>query len=113
MIIIYNYGNVNGPNTNQNTPEYVENTIRMGYHCRIDVTYSDHLYMNNCPIILEFLCNFSMIFTHRNKKRKLLNVITLGNNKSDYINRLSKITDDFYLLVLNKWGLCNLIPLSG
>jgi hypothetical protein len=58
MILISNYGNVNGPNANQNTPEYVENAIRMGYYCRIDVTYTDQLYMNNSPITLEFLLKY-------------------------------------------------------
>ena len=58
MILISNYGNVNGPNSNQNTPHYVENAIRMGYNCRIDVTYTDQLYMNNSPITLEFILKY-------------------------------------------------------
>lgn len=58
MILISNYGNVNGIETNQNTPEYVENAIRMGYHCRIDVSYTDQLYMNNYPITLEFILKY-------------------------------------------------------
>jgi hypothetical protein len=55
MILISNYGNVNGPTSKQNTPEYVEYAIQMGYHCRIDVSYIDQLYMNDNPISLEFI----------------------------------------------------------
>lgn len=55
MILISNYGNVNGPTSEQNTPTYVEYAIKMGYHCRIDVSYTDHLYMNDIPISLDFL----------------------------------------------------------
>jgi hypothetical protein len=55
MILISNYGNINGTNPNQNTPDYVENAIRMGYHCRIDLFYSDYLYINNYPITLDFI----------------------------------------------------------
>ena len=55
MILISNYGNVNGPTSEQNTPEYVEYAIKMGYHCRIDVSYTDQLYMGTHPISLDFL----------------------------------------------------------
>ena len=55
MLLISNYGNVNGIESKQNTPNYVENAIRMGYHCRIDILYSDQLYINNCPITLDFI----------------------------------------------------------
>jgi hypothetical protein len=58
MILISNYGNINGTNPNQNTPNFVENAIRMGYHCRIDILYSDQLYMNNYPITLEFILKY-------------------------------------------------------
>ena len=58
MILISNYGNVNGIETKQNTPDYVENAIRMGYHCRIDILYSDQLYINNYPITLDFILKY-------------------------------------------------------
>ena len=62
MILISNYGNINGTNPNQNTPDYVENAIRMGYQCRIDVLYNDQLYMSindiNCPITLDFILKY-------------------------------------------------------
>jgi len=58
MILISNYGNVNGTNHNQNTPDYVENAIRMGYNCRIDVMYTDQLYINNYPITLDFILKY-------------------------------------------------------
>ena len=58
MLLISNYGNVNGIDPNQNTPDYVENAIRMGYHCRIDILYTDQLYINNYPITLEFILKY-------------------------------------------------------
>jgi len=58
MILISNYGNVNRTNHNQNTPDYVENAIRMGYNCRIDVMYTDQLYINNYPITLDFILKY-------------------------------------------------------
>jgi hypothetical protein len=58
MILISNYGNINGIEIKQNTPDYVENAIRMGYHCRIDVLYSDQLYINNHPITLDFILKY-------------------------------------------------------
>jgi len=58
MILISNYGNVNGIDKKQNTPDYVEYAIKMGYHCRIDILYSDQLYINNYPITLEFILKY-------------------------------------------------------
>ena len=34
---------------------------------------------------------------------KPLNVITLGQNKSDNINWMITLTDDFYLVIYSKW----------
>jgi hypothetical protein len=58
MLLISNYGNINGTHPNQNTPDYIENAIRMGYHCRIDILYSDQLYINNYPITLDFILKY-------------------------------------------------------
>ena len=51
----------------------------------------------------------------RKKKQstKLLNVITLGQTNSDIINQMITLTDDFYLVIINKWDACNMILLSG
>ena len=37
------------------------------------------------------------------KQWKPLNVITLGQTKTDKINRMMTITDVFYLVIYSKW----------
>jgi hypothetical protein len=58
MILISNYGNMNGITPQQNTPSYVEYAIKMGYQCRIDVCYMDKLYMGASEISLEFILKY-------------------------------------------------------
>jgi hypothetical protein len=59
MILISNYGNVNGPTSKQNTPPYVEYAIKMGYHCKIDVYRKEsQLYMGTHPISLDFILTY-------------------------------------------------------
>ena len=46
----------------------------------------------------DFLCKYS----------KLLNVITSGQTKSDNINRMITIADDFCSVFFSKWDLLNM-----
>ena len=41
---------------------------------------------------------------------KPINVINLVQNQSDNINRMKTITGDFYLEIISKWDLWNMVP---
>lgn len=62
MKFIAHRGNINGPDINENKPEYILNTILQGYDCEIDVRYLENkLYLGHdnpdYQIEISFLLN--------------------------------------------------------
>ena len=55
MILISNLGNLNGPNKNENNPNYIQNALDLGYDCKIDIFYNNQLYLNTYEIDITFL----------------------------------------------------------
>lgn len=71
MILIAHRGNINGPNPKEeNKPEYLLNTIKLGYHVEVDLWYIDNkLYLGHdnpqYNINIEFLLSYKdKIFCH-------------------------------------------------
>lgn len=71
MKLISHRGNINGPNSNQeNLPNYILNTLNLGYDCEIDVRYINYkLYLghDNPDYIIELdflLDNSDKIWIH-------------------------------------------------
>jgi hypothetical protein len=44
MILISHRGNLEGPNKNENSPDYIKQALSKGYECEIDVWYDNGLY---------------------------------------------------------------------
>jgi hypothetical protein len=47
MIQISHRGNVNGPTTHENNPEYIDTTLLMGLPCEVDVWYKNGWFLGH------------------------------------------------------------------
>ena len=43
MIYIAHRGNLNGPNKDENKPEYIKKSISLGFDCEIDIRYINNI----------------------------------------------------------------------
>lgn len=67
MKLIAHRGNINGPNPEfENRPEYILNTISLGYDCEIDVRYIKNEYYlgHDSP---DYLINLDFLLDNSNK----------------------------------------------
>ena len=67
MKLIAHRGNLNGPNPElENKPEYILNTISLGYDCEIDIRYIDNEYYlgHDSP---DFLIDLDFLLDNSNK----------------------------------------------
>ena len=84
MILISHRGNTNGPNPKkENTIQYIEQTLKQGYHCEIDICKFDgrKFYLGHDepgePVSIDWL-NTNQVWCHAKNYNALEALVTLG-----------------------------------